>query len=178
MFSGSKLKTIIFMSVFSKAQVFIIFINKYVYLLRNFFSIFIILFGILKANLVKTAHCADSENQEPGSFSFPFSALEPTLPHHHLNVAIGSGLGLIIISLICMLWIRLSYSFPDLKNTKPYLLNKYSLVRKLNDYYESFTPEQLKALRIIFILTSLYCNFTSFMIFWKLWSILKIFYFK
>ena len=114
----------------------------------------------------------------PPSPPSPFSALEPTLPHHHLNVAIGSGLGLIFLSFISVLWIRLSYSFPDLKNTKPYLLNKYSLVRKLNDYYESFTPEQLKALRIIFILTSLYCNFTSFMIFWKLWSILKIFYFK
>ena len=178
MFSGSKLKTIIFMSVFSKAQVFIIFINKYVYLLRNFFSIFIILFGILKANLVKIAHCADSENQEPGSFSFPFSALEPTLPHHHLNVAIGSGLGLIFLSFISVLWIRLSYSFPDLKNTKPYLLNKYSLVRKLNAYYESLSPEELRTFRLIYITISIYSSFMSFMILWKVWSILRIFYFK
>ena len=114
----------------------------------------------------------------PPSPPSPFSALEPTLPDHHLNVAIGSGLGLIIISLICMLWIRLSYSFPDLKNTKPYLLNKYSLVRKLNAYYESLSPEELRTFRLIYITISIYSSFMSFMILWKVWSILRIFYFK
>jgi hypothetical protein len=177
MFSGSKLKTIIFMSVFSKAQVFIIFINKYVYLLRNFFSIFIILFGILKANLVKIAHCADSENQEPGSFSFPFSALEPKFPEQDLNIIIACILSLIFICFISQLWLRLSFFFPDLKNSKPYLLNKYSLLKKLNAYYETFTPEQLKAVRIIFIITSMYSSFGSFFLLWRLWSFLKIYAF-
>jgi hypothetical protein len=126
---------------------------------------------------VKTAHCADSENQEPGSFSFPFSALEPKFPEQDLNIIIACILSLIFICFISQLWLRLSFFFPDLKNSKPYLLNKYSLLKKLNAYYETFTPEQLKAVRIIFIITSMYSSFGSFFLLWRLWSFLKIYAF-
>jgi len=146
---------------------------------------FFMITSFIKVNILSVVYCANSETIVPKeNFDSPKSAfgdkswnasspLESLEFEFLLDAILTYSLTMLFIVIFSQVWLRLSFIFPELKKTKPSVLEKYTFLKKINAYYELLTPEQLKTLRILYILLSLYASGGLFFILTRFWFVIK-----